>query len=245
VRISVEESGRTPRFLSDFSSVHPTGQKSKKCPQVEGHMVHLSGLRGALIEIGPLTWRLSRRAGSSWEEASPQRGRPPARLGRVRLRTRGLEDSRANPERLPLNFEGAPSGASANLRRLPRGRALVRPGSKCPAHEREPNKRTPQGPLGSPRYGWPSRAVEQSWRRLHDLSPPPSAGNTAHLRSPRPLGSPRYGWPSRAGAGFGTRLRQSRLGRTALPGFAGHSSRLGAPRTAALPRCPARRAPRG
>ena len=41
------------------------------------------------------------------------------------------EDSRANPERLPLNFDGVPSSASANLRRLPRA-TLVRPQVQMP-----------------------------------------------------------------------------------------------------------------
>ena len=55
-----------------------------------------------------------------------------------------IEDSRANPERLPLNFEGC---------RLVRRRISgafhgpnpgSAPGSKCPAREGEPNKCTPQ-----------------------------------------------------------------------------------------------------
>jgi len=52
------------------------------------------------------------------------------------------------------------------------------------------------------------------------------------LRSARPLASPATAGPPKRRAGCGTHRRRFRLGRTALPGFAGHSSRLGAPRTA-------------
>jgi hypothetical protein len=46
------EGRKTPRFLSDFSSVHPTGQKSKKYPQVEGHVLRLSARHAKLRREG-------------------------------------------------------------------------------------------------------------------------------------------------------------------------------------------------
>jgi hypothetical protein len=55
-----------------------------------------------------------------------------------------IEDSRADPERLPLNFEEVPSGASANLGAFHGPNPWFGPRSKCPAHETEPNKCTPQ-----------------------------------------------------------------------------------------------------
>jgi hypothetical protein len=51
-----------------------------------------------------------------------------------------IEDSRAKLERLTVNFEEVPSGASANLWRLPRAEPWFGPRFKCPAHESEPNK---------------------------------------------------------------------------------------------------------
>jgi hypothetical protein len=43
-----------------------------------------------------------------------------------------IEDSRANPQRLPLNFEGVPFGGSANLRRLPRAEPWFGPRYQMP-----------------------------------------------------------------------------------------------------------------
>jgi hypothetical protein len=47
----IERTGR-PERLHDFSSVHPTGQKSKKCPQVDGYVVYLSGRHAKLRRDG-------------------------------------------------------------------------------------------------------------------------------------------------------------------------------------------------
>jgi hypothetical protein len=47
----IVESGTTPRRLHDFSPVHPTGQYSEKCPQVDGHVLRLSG-RHAKLRAG-------------------------------------------------------------------------------------------------------------------------------------------------------------------------------------------------
>jgi hypothetical protein len=44
--------GRLPVDSTIFSPVHPTGQKSKKCPQVEGHVVRLSGRHAKLRRAG-------------------------------------------------------------------------------------------------------------------------------------------------------------------------------------------------
>jgi hypothetical protein len=46
-----EESG-SRKQLHDSSPVHPTGQKSKKCPQVEGHVLHLSARHAKLRRNG-------------------------------------------------------------------------------------------------------------------------------------------------------------------------------------------------
>jgi hypothetical protein len=44
----IGEPGATPRFLP----AHPTGRKSEKCPQVEGHVLRLSGRRAKLRREG-------------------------------------------------------------------------------------------------------------------------------------------------------------------------------------------------
>jgi site-specific DNA recombinase len=45
---------RVPVFRPPYGSVLPTGQKSKKCPQVEGHMVRLSARHAKIRREGVL-----------------------------------------------------------------------------------------------------------------------------------------------------------------------------------------------
>jgi hypothetical protein len=90
----------------------------------------------------PLTWCLSR-----WAPGSGDGGEVPQWARRLGHDSAESEDSRTNPERLSLNFEGVPSGASANPRQLhAQSEPWFGARSKWPAHEGGPNNCTPQAP---------------------------------------------------------------------------------------------------
>jgi hypothetical protein len=122
------------------------------------------------------------------------------------------EDSRANPERLPLNFDGVPCSASANLRRLPRAEPWFGPRSKCPAHEGEPNKCTPHEVTEGEEHRRMIRAMALGGTMVSDL-----LRRTAprHPRGKRPhMGRARFSTPS--GSSMSTRGRRHEWD----PGFA-------------------------